>query len=189
MLGRPSSRKKPRVMENNNAIVNDVRTPVIPILLHGLFPVISVNQQKIDRPLPTACCIMAKGLDPDNSRTPFDGHRAMSRTPQEVKHWRSGKMKRIHEIQHTFGIHGGPQRDCRSALGHADFHKAPAPARVLLQRAVFGLRVLRHRWTQSGPGEKGMPRRPGNPAFGARLGSVNVCKSNLCFRHVDVRLS
>jgi len=189
MLGRPSSRKKPRVMENDNAIVNDVRTPVIPILLHGLFPVISVNQQKIDRPLPTACCIMAKGLDPDNSRTPFDGHRAMSRTPQEVKHWRSGKMKRIHEIQHTFGIHGGPQRDCRSALGHADFHKAPAPARVLLQRAVLGLRVLRHRRTQSGPGEKWMPRRPGNPAFGARLGSVNVSKSNLCFRHVDVRLS
>src|SRR5260370_31966303 len=87
-------------------------------------------------------------------------------------------MKRVHEIQRDFRIHGGPQRDCRRAFGNSDFHEALAPSSMLFQRIVFRRRVLRNRRPQSGPREERMLHHPSHPPLGPlefwlRLGELN----------------
>jgi hypothetical protein len=172
-------------VENDNTALRDVTTPVIPILLHGPFPVISVNQQEIDRPVPAAHRILAEGFNPDNLGPPRGTNRTLSRTAQEIKHGHSGEMKRIHKVQRAFRIHRRPQGDRGSALSNTDFYQAPASTRVPLKRVMFRFSVLSSRRTQPSPREKRVLHCPRLPVFGAWVSGVNVHKSDFCFRHAD----
>jgi hypothetical protein len=51
------------MMQADNTVLIDKRSPVSPILFNGLFPVIFVNQQVIDRPVPIPYGIMAESFD------------------------------------------------------------------------------------------------------------------------------
>src|SRR5262249_18741163 len=98
VLVRPSTRKYSCVVQNDDPILNDVRSPVIPILFDGFFSVISANQQKINWPVPPLCGFITEGLHPHNLWAGFRGNRPPRGAAQEVERRNPGQMKWIHQV-------------------------------------------------------------------------------------------
>lgn len=55
-------------MERNNSALYHAALPIVPVLPHGFFLVIPINQQKIDGHLPIPRRIVAERLDPNRPR-------------------------------------------------------------------------------------------------------------------------
>jgi hypothetical protein len=62
-------------MEGYDSVSHNKRTPVIPVLLDCLFPVVSVNQQEVDRKLPPMNRDLTERFDPhcQGTRAPTHG--------------------------------------------------------------------------------------------------------------------
>src|SRR5205823_3052561 len=86
VVGRgPAVREQTRVVESDDAFGDEKRRPVVPVMFDGFFAMITVDQKKIDRLLPSASSILAERFHPDSASLARGINSTMSSALQEIQ--------------------------------------------------------------------------------------------------------
>jgi hypothetical protein len=141
-------------VKNDDDVRNNVGTPIEPILLNGGLAMVAVEEEKIDGAGPLVDGVRAEVFYPDDMGARVRRKGATCRATEEIESAHSGKMKRVREIQHAMGIHGGAEGHGGGSLGDADFDKTGAAASEVLQSLMFSESALCDGRAKSGPSEE-----------------------------------
>jgi hypothetical protein len=149
-------RRRPSVVQGNDAALLDTRRPVAPVPKDAFIRVVTVDEYQVEPSADLAHGLMTEGPDDLDASSSFaDLSASDQRTPADAQ---AAAKKRIHGIEHATWIHAICDGARSHTLVHSNLDSALLAMCYLSQAIPLGQRRLSVGLVKTGKLAAGMPR-------------------------------